>query len=447
MKMHKSDFAGTGKVYRFSLQQLFRSKANMISMVIMLVMAIGVVPLMVLLGGGEVSIDETLDGSVVYIQNDTSYALDTDALQEDYPAFAHTEFAEASFDKEEWKENLSSEDFYIHIYKNAEEGAYYLDVSYLEGSLYDGSDVLNTLENALTEAFDQARYDTLEATPEQLKIVTSTYATETLLLSEYLNADDTSWEVQYFLQLGYSIVVMMLSLLTVSYIIRAVVEEKASKLVELLMTSVKPMALLLGKILAAMTYVMGMILMMIAGFAISYGICSQFMDMSAFTQIFASMGLTGGDFHISPMTLIVVLVSILLGYITYAILAGLLGACCSTIEDTQSAMSLPTVLCMGGYMVATITSAMGGKGIAMFTSLCPFVSAFCAPVQYLLGNINLGIICISWLIQAVIILLLFWFSARIYRELIIYRGSRVKLSGMIAMARAGQGKKSSRQDA
>lgn len=446
MKMRKSNFAGTGKVYRFSLQQLFRSKANMISLIIMLVLAMGMVPLMGLIGGVEVSLDETLEASV-YIQNDTSYALDTESLQQEYPAFADTEFAEASFDQEEWKEELAGEDLYIHIYKNAEEGAYYLDVYYLEGNMYDGSDVLNTLEDALAEAFDQARYDTLEATPEQLKIVTSSYTTETLLLSEYLNADDTSWEVQYFLQLAYSIVVMMLSLLTVSYIIRAVVEEKASKLVELLMTSVKPMALLLGKILAAMTYVLSMLLLMVAGFAVSYGICSQFMDMSAITQTFAAMGLTGGDFRISPMTLVVVLVSILLGYMTYAILAGLLGACCSTIEDTQTAMSLPTVLCMGAYMVATITSSMDGQGIALFTSLCPFVSAFCGPVQYLLGNISLGVMCISWLIQAVIILLLFLFSSRIYRELIIYRGSRVKLSGMIAMAVGGQGKKSSRQDA
>ena len=137
MKMRKSNFAGTGKVYRFSLQQLFRSKANMISLIIMLVLAMGMVPLMGLIGGVEVSLDETLEASV-YIQNDTSYALDTESLQQEYPAFADTEFAEASFEQEEWKEELAGEDLYIHIYKNAEEGAYYLDVYYLEGNMYDG---------------------------------------------------------------------------------------------------------------------------------------------------------------------------------------------------------------------------------------------------------------------------------------------------------------------
>lgn len=442
MRMRKSDFAGTGKVYRFSLQQLFKSKANIVSMIIMVVLAMGVIPLMVLLGGGEVSFDETLEDSVVYIQNDTSYALDTEAVQEKYPAFAAAEFMEADFSQEEWENQLATDDFYVHIYKEAAEGAYYLHVYYPEGNWYEDTELLYGLEDALVEAFDQARYDTLGATPEQLQVVMSGYSTETLLLSEYLNADDTSWEVQYFLQLFYSIVVMMVSILTVSYIIRTVVEEKASKLVELLMTSVKPMALLLGKILATMTYVMCTILLMLAGVAVSYGLCSLFMDMSTITQAFAALGLSGGDFRISPMTLVVVLVSILLGYLTYAILAGLLGACCSTIEDTQSAMSLPTMLCMAGYFVAIVTSSMDGEGVALFSSLFPFVSTFCGPVQYLLGNIGFGVMCISWLIQIVIIVLLFVFAARIYRELIIYRGSRVKLSGMIAMAAGGQGKKS-----
>ncbi len=441
MRMSKSDFAGTGKVYRFSLQQLFKSKANIVSMIIMIVLAMGIVPLMGFLGGVEVTLDEIMEMSVVYIQNETSYELDTDALQEKNPAFAEVTFTEADFSQEECEDRLEMDDFYVHIYKDASEGVYYIHVSYPQGNIYEESDLLYGLEDALGEAFDQARYDALGATQEQLMVVMSGYSTDTMLLSDYLNADDTSWEIQYFLQLFYSIVVMMVSILTVSYIIRTVVEEKASKLVELLMTSVKPMALLLGKILATMTYVMGTILLMAAGVAVSYGLCSLFMDMTMITQSLGMIGLTGGNFRISPMTIVVVLVSILLGYLTYAILAGLLGACCSTVEDTQSAMSLPTMLCMGGYLVAMITSSIGGQGLALFTSLFPFVSAFCGPVQYFLGNIGFGTMCISWLIQIVIIVLLFVFAARIYRELIIYRGSRVKFSGMLAMAAGGQGKK------
>ena len=56
------------------------------------------------------------------------------------------------------------------------------------------------------------------------------------------NFDGSRFWVQY----GYSILAMMVCLMSASYVIRAVVEEKDSRLVELLLVSVKPMALLAG---------------------------------------------------------------------------------------------------------------------------------------------------------------------------------------------------------
>lgn len=44
----------------------------------------------------------------------------------------------------------------------------------------------------------------------------------------------------YVIQLVYAIVVLMVSIMSVSYIIRAVVEEKSSKLVEMLLLNVRP---------------------------------------------------------------------------------------------------------------------------------------------------------------------------------------------------------------
>ena len=444
MKMHKSDFTGTGKVYRFSLQQLIKNKANIVSSVIMLVLALCAVPLITLIAGENSSSGEPMDTAVVYIQNDTPYELDIENLQKENPIFADTDFKKADFPAEEYKVHLSQDDIFVSIYKSAEEGVYYIKLSYPEGNVYADSEAMNTLENVLTECFDQARYEALDATPEQLQVVMSGYETGTELLSEYLEADDVSWEVHYFLQLAYSVIILMISILTVSYIIRAVVEEKASKLVELLMTSVKPMALVVGKILATMTYVMGNLIIVIAGVGVSYGVSSLFLDVSPIKQMLTAQGLTADLLRISPLTLIVVLVSVLLGYLTYAILAGLLGACCSTIEDTQSAMMVPTMLCMLSYLVACITSAAGGStGVTLFTSLFPFVSVFCGPIHYLLGDIGFGTLAVAWLLQAVVIILLFVFSARIYQELIIYRGSRVKISRMIAMAR---GTKSRREE-
>ncbi|MFQ9052626.1 MAG: ABC transporter permease [Oscillospiraceae bacterium] len=64
--------------------------------------------------------------------------------------------------------------------------------------------------------------------------------------------------------------------MSASYVIRAVVEEKDSRLVELLLVSVKPMALLAGKILAVMAFTFGW-LAMLAGLGVSCGLTAGLM--------------------------------------------------------------------------------------------------------------------------------------------------------------------------
>ena len=84
-----------------------------------------------------------------------------------------------------------------------------------------------------------------------------------LFRSDYLDqkngTESIGFDANFAIQYGYSIVVMILCLLSASFIIRCIVTEKDSKLIELLMVSVSPLALLLGKILAVMTYVLIMI--------------------------------------------------------------------------------------------------------------------------------------------------------------------------------------------
>ena len=75
---------------------------------------------------------------------------------------------------------------------------------------------------------------------------------------EYFASDqEANWETGYWTQMIYSILVLMVSIFSVSYIVRAVVEEKSSKLVETLLVSIRPLALILGKILAVMACVFG----------------------------------------------------------------------------------------------------------------------------------------------------------------------------------------------
>ena len=93
--------------------------------------------------------------------------------------------------------------------------------------------------------------------------------------------------------------------------------------------------------------------------------------------------------QLSPATLVIVLVSLLLGYLTFSILAGLSGTGCSTMEDVQGASTLSTMLIFVGYFAAVIAGSIGGDVLNLFVSLCPVISVFAGAVctwKYRLWN-------------------------------------------------------------
>lgn len=73
----------------------------------------------------------------------------------------------------------------------------------------------------------------------------------------------------------------------------------------------------------------------------------------------------------------------------------------------------------------------------MFSTLCPIVSIFCAPVQFAGGNVSIWLVLASWVIQAAVIWGLLTLASRVYAGLIVHRGSRVKLRELMSMAKGG----------
>ena len=439
MRLNKGALRGTKKVFSFTLRQFIKNKANIVTAVILLLLSILSVPVMTLASGGEAGAGGVSAIDTIYLSNETELNLPVEELGEREPYFAGTKFVTADFSAGEYKEKIENSQLYIRILKDEETGGFHTEIYRLD-DLTLGEEALAKVQALVASAVRTAQLEEFQIGSEQAAAVTSSFQVKTGGVKEYMEKDGVSWDVQYMIQLVYALVVIVVSVFSVTYIIRTVVEEKASKLVELLMVSVKPLALIVGKILAAMTYVFGMFLILVAGFGISYCVSGMFMDVSAISGMMSGMGISGGTLKIGPETLGIILISLLLGYFTFAIIAGLSGTGCSTMDDIQSASTLVTLLIMAGYLVSIFISSAGSAsgGVALFASLCPVLSVFCAPVQYIVGNISFWVLFLSWVIQAAVIVLLALFCARIYSSLLMHKGGRVKLGQMISMAMEGR---------
>ena len=135
--------------------------------------------------------------------------------------------------------------------------------------------------------------------------------------------------------------------------------------------------------------------------------------------------------------LLVLLVSLGLGYLTMSLIGGVAGACCSGMEEAGEATGPVMLLTMAGYLASCVVGAVPSGPVAVFSTLCPVVSIFCAPVQFAGGNVSFWLVLASWAIQAAVIWGLLTLASRVYAGLIVHRGSRVKLRELMSMAKGG----------
>lgn len=438
MRQYKEQLTGTGMVYRFTLQQFLKNKANLISLIMMAVFAMAAVPVSSLISGNAKQASHAKIANVYFSDMSEPYSLSYTDLQnaaDEDEYWTNTTFLAApAQDDADGVFVPAGDDAYAEISFNPETASFEISVRAGKDTALDDSD-LAALGSFLSTQFDQARYRTLNISEAQLAFVMSGWNSDTATLNSYLEGAD-KWETQYLLQMIYSIVLMMVSIMSVSYIIRAVIEEKASKLIELLMVSVKPLALIVGKILAAMTYVLLTLAAMVAGYFISYTVCSRFMQVSSAMSMLSStpIGFSSDLLHINGLAIAAAVISLVLAYLTFAIVAGVSAAGCSSTEDTQGATTGVTFLILAGYMISMFVSTGSTPTLSVITSLVPVVSVFSAPVHFMMGNIGVGILILSWVLQAVVVVLLSVFCAKIYSSLLMHRGNRIGFKQMFSMA-------------
>lgn len=404
------DLSGTGQVYRFTLSQLLKSRANRVTLIIMVLLAAVSMPLTALLGGETPETSDTAGLASVRVDNRTDLVLDFsgDAY------WADTDFSA----------DAGEPDAVVTV--TGDETGYQVAVV---GSESADAGELSQLAETARQAVRDACLRAAGLSSRQLEALTAS------------TGEEDSHEEGFWVQYGYSILAMILCLMSASYVIRAVVEEKDSRLVELLLVSVKPMALLAGKILAVMAFTFGWLLAMLAGLGVSCGLTAGLLGPGVLQKqlsgLLAAVPRVQEDLWQAAGVLLVLLVSLGLGYLTMSLIGGVAGACCSGMEEAGEATGPVMLLTMAGYLASCVVGAVPSGPVAVFSTLCPIVSIFCAPVQFAGGNVSIWLVLASWVIQAAVIWGLLTLASRVYAGLIVHRGSRVKLRELMSMAKGG----------
>ena len=234
-----------------------------------------------------------------------------------------------------------------------------------------------------------------------------------------------------------------------SKVAELIVTEKSTKVIEYIMTSVKPMAMIIGKVAAAVLN----ILTMVAAFVLSVG-CSTFIDKWIFATDTSSVGkILSGLFaadtmqSVNPATIIISVLMIAFGLVIYGLLAGVAGATVSKIEELAEGMKLYTFAMMiGAYLALMLLVSENAAGsdwgaFTYFVYLFPLSAPFITPAYLLIGKVSLGIGAGALGLMIICIILLLLFVSKVFEQLIYYNGAPLKIKALITMSKGSKGGK------
>ncbi len=433
---------GVGKVFRFTLKETFKNKGYLFSFIFMIVMMALMGPITSV--SASASEKAVLDTEAINSENDATAIIIADATDidldiEDLAGLQNTGFKDAELiftNDTDLVSGLSDTEIGIAIENDG-------DGILVSGVVSDDSKISSLQLDALTREIKDIYEDTRKLSilsKEQYELVSGGIRTgSTLSEQDYfdkLEAKIPSSQVTIYSTV-YSIIVMILVSLTVSYVVSSVMEEKTSKLVENLLVSVRPLALIMGKIFAMMVYVTSMLLCAAVASGISSAVTSTFIKSEAVTEMnehvdFASL------FGLSGWKILILLFSLILTYLMFSILAGIMGSACTKAEEVGPTVMSMNFLSIAGYIAASVIPNIDNKVLYKIFSVVPFISSYIGPISFITGRIPFWIYLIGLVLQILFIMFLFRLCAKVYRKLIVNDSKKLKIAEILKLSREGE---------
>ncbi len=307
------------------------------------------------------------------------------------------------------------------------------DTLYYYGSNVSSPSVMRVVNSSVREALIAERLALSGVNLSVVQQASRPFELETEKVTEGRLTGE-SGESSFALAYAMSLILYMALLLYGVQVMGAVIEEKQNRINEVLVSSLRPVELLLGKVLG----VGSAGLLQIAIWAGAFLLLSNFR-----VEIAGALGVPAETVRTIqipglPLDLLVVfLLFFLLGFFLYASAYAAVGASCNSLQETQqSSMPVTLLIVVGFFAVFSLINDPGGS-MAQILTFVPFFAPLIVPVRYSLNPIPLPELLAAIAVTVLGVLAVAWFAGRIYRVGILAHGKKPKLKELLNWVRAG----------
>lgn len=266
---------------------------------------------------------------------------------------------------------------------------------------------------------------------EEINQIYAPVEIERTFLNEEMNSEDENMEI--IVTTVFPVVILpffMLTLFLVQMIGAEVNDEKTTRGMEIIISNVSPKTHFFSKVIAGNLFVIiqgillfiyaliGMGIRKIIGGADIVGGLGE--EVGNIVSSVMNSGFGDKLLYILPLTLILMLLT----FIAYSLLAGILASMTTNTEDFQQLQTPIMIVSLIGYYLAMMAGVFKGSIFIKIISFVPFISAILSPSLLVLGQIGVIEIIIAIILIILTIWLLIKYGLKIYKVGILNYSSK-----------------------
>ena len=282
---------------------------------------------------------------------------------------------------------------------------------------------LKDLNRALNNVVIEKRLKREGLDPEKVAEYIERVELQPVKITKKGEEEDTAgtFMISYFLAL----IIYMAILIYGQVIMRGVIEEKSSRVVEVVLSSLKPFQLMMGKIL-------GIGAVGLTQFSIwtLFGI-----GASLYSKSFIPAGADFAMPSIPAHVFIYFVVFFILGYFLFGTLYAAIGSMVNSEKEAQQLVMPVTMFLIVPIMLMIFIIRAPDSSLSIFLSMIPFFTPILMFLRITVLLPTFAQIAASIVILTITILLMVWLVAKIYRVGVLMYGKRPKFAEVVRWIR------------
>jgi ABC-2 type transport system permease protein len=291
------------------------------------------------------------------------------------------------------------------------------------GSNVGSPETMSRLEGAVSQAVRSAR---LEMAGVDTLVVAAALIPTNMTTTKVDDGKPTgaSGEASFMLAYAMGLILYIAIMVYGQQTGTSVVEEKTSRIMEVVAASLRPFQMLMGKIVGV--GLAGLLQLGIWGGSI-FLLSSQRGRIAGLFGIDPAAVQAMQMPNFPPDLLVIFLLYFALGFLLYGALYAAIGSMVNSVQEVQQMATPVTMLVIFGFFGIFAVIKDASAGIAVTLSLIPFFAPFVMPVRWSMATVPMSHLLLSLVLMVIGLAAVAWFAGRIYRTGILMYGKKPSL--------------------